>query len=514
MIKCGIQRRESLQDNGRQVSEMKYLLGIDVGTTGTKSLLFSEEGTLLGSAYRAYPTAMPGLELREQDPEDWWHAVVETVHEVCAEPEIGRHVAGISLSLQGGTMAPVDENFDPVRPAMVWSDKRCAAQKEAYLREVGEADTMYRKTGWKLGNGLNANQIRWMRDNEPENFARTKLFLSVPDYISLKMTGVAACDMSDAGINQLANIREFAYDPQLLAFAGITEEQLPKLVRSGEVIGHLTEQAAAELGLTTDCVLVGGAHDQYAVALGAGACNAGDILIGSGTAWVVTAIGDAPDFDSGFAQSVAASPGKWGTLRSLGTGGVCLEWWRKNLTVGPDHEPVSYAVINEEVARRRAAEDGLFFYPFSGRATQEKGFRKATFVGLDLSHDRFDMARAIMEGVAFQIVWMMEAFKTKPSKEGLKLAGGAAKSELWCQILADIANLPVRIPEVADLACVGAAVLAGAGCGVFASQEEGCRRLAVKERLIQPDFRRAEQYAVLRKEYQRYAEALGAAYQL
>ena len=168
---------------------------------------------------------------------------------------------------------PVGENGVAVRPAMVWSDKRCAAQKEAYLREVGDADTMYRKTGWKLGNGLNANQIRWMRDNEPENFARTKLFLSVPDYISLKMTGVAACDMSDAGINQLANIREFAYDPQLLAFAGVTEEQLPKLVRSGEVIGHLTEQAAAELGLTTDCVLVAGAHDQYAVALGADIVN-------------------------------------------------------------------------------------------------------------------------------------------------------------------------------------------------------------------------------------------------
>ena len=493
---------------------MKYLLGIDVGTTGTKSLLFSEEGMLMGSAYRSYPTDMPQLNRREQNPEDWWRAVVDTVREICTDSEICRNVAGISLSLQGGTMVAVDEHLEPVRPAMVWSDKRCADQKEAYLREVGEADTMYQKTGWKLGNGLNANQIRWMRDNEPENFARTKMFLSVPDYISLKMTGVAACDMSDAGINQLANIREFAYDPQLLAFVGITEAQLPKLVRSGEVIGHLTEKAAAELGLTTDCVLVGGAHDQYAVALGAGACNAGDILIGSGTAWVVTAIGDAPDFDSGFAQSVAASPGKWGTLRSLGSGGVCLEWWRKNLTVGENGELIPYEVINAEVAKRRAAEDGLFFYPFSGRSTQEKGFRKATFVGLDLSHDRFDMARAIMEGVAFQIVWMMEAFKTKPSKEGMKLAGGAARSELWCQILADIADLPVRIPEVADLACVGAAVLAGIGCGVFDSQEEGCRRLAVKERLIQPDPGRAEQYAALRKEYQRYAEALGTAYQL
>ena len=491
---------------------MKYLLGIDVGTTGTKSLLFSEEGTLMGSAYRAYPTDMPQLERREQNPEDWWRAVVETVREVCAEPEIGRHVAGISLSLQGGTMAPVDENVAPVRPAMVWSDKRCAAQKEAYLREVGEADTMYRKTGWKLGNGLNANQIRWMRDNEPENFARTKLFLSVPDYISLKMTGVAACDMSDAGINQLADIRTGKYDPQLLAYAGITEERLPKLLRSGEVIGHLTAEAAEELGLTTDCVLAAGAHDQYAVALGAGACKAGDILIGSGTAWVVTAIGDAPDFESGLAQSVAATPGMWGSLRSLGSGGVCLEWLRKNLTVGESGELLPYDVINREVAGRKAAENGLFFYPFTGRCTAQKGFSKGTFIGLDLSHDRFDMARAIMEGVAFQIIWMMEAFRTKPSSEGLKLAGGAARSEVWCQLVADISGLPVRIPEVADMACVGAAVLAGVGCGVFPSQEEGCRRLAVNERIVQPDPARAVKYKELLAQYKQCAEKLGAVY--
>ena len=491
---------------------MKYLLGIDIGTTGTKSLLFSEEGTLIGSAYRSYPTAMPGLDRREQDPEDWWRAVVETVREVCTEPDICRNVAGISLSLQGGTMAPVDENFYPVRPAMVWSDKRCDAQKEAYLREVGEAETMYRKTGWKLGDCRNACQIRWMRDNEPENFARTRMFLSVPDYISWRMTGIAACDLSDAGINQLADIRAGKYDPQLLAYAGIMEEQLPKLLRSGEVIGNLTAAAAEELGLTTDCILAAGAHDQYAVALGAGACKAGDILIGSGTAWVVTAISDEPDFESGLAQSVAASPGMWGSLRSLGSGGVCLEWWRKNLAVGESEELMPYDVINREVSQRKAAENGLFFFPFTGGCTAQKSFSKGTFVGLDLSHDRFDMARAIMEGVAFQIVWMMEAFRAKPSSEGLKLAGGASRSEVWCRLVADIAGIPVRIPEVADLACVGAAVLAGVGCGVFPSQEEGGRRLAVGERVVRPDPEASPRYRELLEQYKQCAERLGAVY--
>ena len=492
----------------------QYLLGIDVGTTGTKSLLFSSDGELLGHAYRGYEMRTPQVGYSEQNAEDWWEAVCQTVREVCADPQIGKAVAAISLSLQGGTMVAVDENMQPVRPAMVWNDARCGAQKEAYLQEVGEAESMYQKTGWRLGNGLLAMEIRWMKETEPELFEKTAMFLSVPDYISMKMTGIPAVDLSDAGINQLADIRSGGYDPEILKFAGITEDKLPKIVHSGDVIGHLTEEAAQAMGLSTDAVLVAGAHDQYAVALGAGATNAGDILIGSGTCWVVTAIGDEPAFETGLSPSVAAVPGKWGSLLSLSSGGVCLEWWRRNLTVAPDGSQIPYDVINEEVAKRKAAADGLFFYPFSGNAAPGRKFEKASFIGLDLSHDRFDIARAIMEGVAFQAIWMMESFKTKPSKEGLKLAGGASRSALWCQMVADIANLPVRIPEVADLACVGAAILAGTGCGIYPNVEEGYKCLAVRERVIQPDPRRAQMYAKLYAQYKEHAEVLGAVYGL
>ena len=493
---------------------MKYLLGIDVGTTGTKSLLFREDGQLLGHAYRPYPMHTPQVGWSEQNAEDWWNAVVETVREICTDPEVQKNVAGISLSLQGGTTVAVDKDFNQVRPAMVWNDHRCEEQMKAYIKEVGDPETMYRKTGWRLGKGLNANQIRWMKDNEPENFAKTAMFLSVPDYVSYKMTGIPAVDLSDGGNNQLINIRTGQYDPEILEFAGVTEDRLPNIVRSGDVIGNLTEEAAQALGLSTDTVLVAGAHDQYAVALGAGALKDGDILIGSGTCWVVTAIGDEPAFETGLAQSISAVPGKWGSLLSLSSGGVCLEWWRRNLTVAPDGSLLPFDVINEEVAKRKAAEDGLFFYPFSGNAAPGRKFSKASFIGLDLSHDRFDIARAIMEGVAFQALWMMESFKTKPSKEGLKLAGGASKSALWCQMVADIANLPVRIPEVADLACVGAAIMAGTGCGIYPNVEEGYKRLAVRERVIYPDPANAAKYAPLYEAYKAQAKLLGTVYGL
>ena len=481
----------------------QYLLGIDVGTTGTKALLFSADGELVGHAYRSYPLSTPQVGWSEQRAEDWWEAVVATVREICGGQDY--KVAAISLSLQGGTVVPVDENGSALRPAIVWNDGRGTAQKEAFLQEVGDDAYMYRTTGWHLGRNLPALEIRWIRDNEPDIFAKTRYFLSVPDYISMKMTGVPAVDLSDAGINQLCDIRRGTYDENILKFAGITEEKLAKIFRSGEKIGNLTPEAAQALGLTTDTVVVAGAHDQYAVALGAGATRPGDMLIGSGTCWVVTAICDEPDFTSGRSQSVAATPNTWGTLMSLSSGGVCLDWLRKQVSSGDE---MSYDAINQIVADRKAAEDGLFFYPFSGKSGTATNFQKASFIGLDLAHDRFDMARAVMEGVVFQILWMMEGFPQRPSEEGIILSGGASKSPVWAQLLADISGLPVRIPEVADLACVGAAIMAGVGCGLYANTEEGHRALSVKERIVQPDLEKTKKYTALSAKYRQKAENL------
>ena len=490
----------------------RYVLGIDVGTTGTKTLLFRQDGKLIAHAYQSYPMHTPAVGFSEQDASDWWQAVCTTVRRVCAQLADPGCVAAISLSVQGGTLIPVDDRGEPVSRAVVWNDIRCAAQKEAYLHEVGEAETMYQKTGWRLGNGLLPMQIRWMRENAPELFAKTARFLSVPDYISMKMTGIPAVDLSNVGINQLGDIRRGRYDEELLRFAGIAEDQLPAIVPSGTVIGSLTAEAAQALGLTTKTVLVSGAHDQYAVALGAGAVHDGDILIGSGTCWVVTAIGDAPSFETGLSQSVSAVPGKWGSLRSLSSGGVCLEWWRRNLTVLPDGSEISFDEINTQAASRKAAEEGLFFYPFAGYAPGG-GFKKASFLGVDLSHDRFHLARDVMEGVVFQVLLMMESFRTKPSEEGIILAGGGSKSPLWPQLLADISGLNVRIPEVADMACVGAAVLAGTGCGLFPDLQTGCRTLAVAEKVIMPDPARTAVYRPLYEQYKRCACALLKAYQ-
>lgn len=484
---------------------MKYLLGIDVGTTGTKTLLFSTDGKMLGRAYRSYPLSTPAVGLGEQNAEDWWNAIKDTVRELCESTEIAENVVAISLSTQGGTFVPTDENAKPLRPAIVWNDTRAVSQRMAFEEECGGDKTMYNTTGWHLGNILPALGIRWLSENEPEVFSKAKYFLSVPDYISMKMTGKPVVDISNAGINQLCNIKEQAYDKRILEFCGAEESRLGKISLSGELIGNLTENAAKELGLTTKTVLVSGAHDQYAVALGAGALKSGDILIGSGTCWVLTALSDSPDFESGLSQSVSAVPGLWGSVRSLSSGGICLDWLRNQISYGKE---LTYDEINEESAKRKAAEDGLFFFPFAGKSDNKERLKRASFVGLDLSHDRFDMALAVMEGVVFQILWMMEEFRAKPSEKGIILSGGASKSPLWAKLVADISGLPVRIPVIADLACVGAAIMAGAGSGIYNSVEDGYSHLAVEEKVIYPDAEKHKIYASLFEEYKERASAV------
>lgn len=494
----------------------KYVIGTDVGTTGTKSILFSEDGQLVAHAYVPYPMQTPAIGYCEQDAEDWWRAVVSTIHTVVKSAHVESEVAAISLSLQGGTLVAVDENCRPLRPAIVWSDKRCDEQRRAFSELFGER-YMYEKTGWSSSSGLNAMQIRWLMENEPGTYHDAAMFLSVPDFISLRMTGRAAVDISDAGINQLADIRAGGYDPAILDFCGITEKQLGEILPSGEPIGYLTEEALAECGLTGKVLLVAGAHDQYAGLTGAGVTETGDVLIGTGTAWVVTALTDRPNFESGFAQSVSAVPGRWGSLVSLSTGGVSLDWLRNNIAKGiDDSEKLPYDAINAFAEKAGAGAGGLMFFPYFTSAAYplKNPNAKAAFIGLDLMHDRYAMARAIMEGVALQTIWTLDAFNKAYGINHLKVSGGATKSPLWTKIIANAANMPVYIPKTPDMPCVGAAVLAGVGAGVFDSVQEGAKRLSVEEKVVEPDPEGAEQYAAILERYQKVAAALSELYNL
>lgn len=491
-----------------------YLLGIDVGTTGAKALLFSDHGEIIASAYRGYPLIAPGLGISEQKATDWTDAVVEIVREVCANPECAQNVRGISLSTQGGTIVPVDGRFAPLSNAIVWSDARCAGDKADFDAHLGEG-YIYRTCGWNLNRGLPAMELNRMRRERPELFAKAKYFLSVPDFVSAFLTGKPAVDLSNAGINHLCDIQNAKYDEKILDFIGVRESQLAKLVPSCHPIGRLTREAAEKLGLSEDVIVSSGAHDQYAVALGAGICASGDAVIGTGTAWVVTALRDEPDFESGFSQSVSATDGKWGTMLSISTGGVCLDWLRKNVLNASDGTPLDYATLNALAAERgEPGANGLRFYPyFTGAgAPISDNVCKATLLGLDLSHDRGHIVRAVMEGVTCQIVWALRAMETRQPMQRIFLAGGATKSDVWTNIIAEVAGQEIHVSEIADLACAGAAMMAGVGCGLFKNTEEAAKAIAPGGRVVKPDYGRVEKYKKVFEDYRNGACALRKLY--
>ncbi|HSK69800.1 MAG TPA: FGGY family carbohydrate kinase, partial [Candidatus Limnocylindria bacterium] len=403
----------------------------------------------------------------------------------------------------------------PLRRAIVWNDHRCHEESRKFAERFG-AGAMYQKSGWQLGHGLNALQIAWLRANEPDVFRNARYFLSVPDFISMKLTGRPAVDISNAGISQLTDIRKQAYDADILAFAGIGEERLAPIVSSGTAIGPLTREAADELGLHAGTLVTAGAHDQYAALLGAGITKPGEVLIGTGTAWVVTCLTDAPAFDSGFSQSVSAVPGSWGSLVSLSYGGVCKDWFRKSVMGGAGGRPLlAFDEIDKGAANRTAAADGLMFFPYFGAGAYPLDARasKGSVLGLDLSHDAFHLARAVMEGVSFHTVWILEHFRQYFDVTRISMSGGAAKSGIWPQITADILGSPIRLPATRDLSGLGAAILAGVGSGVFRDAGEGCARFgSAGETVVAPDGAAAAAYAGAFRVFKQRARELGAMY--
>lgn len=474
---------------------MDLLLGIDIGTTGTKSMVVDTCGRILSSAYKGYILHNDRPDWVEQEAEDWWEAVVYTVRECTENPDIRGSIRAISLSSQGGSMVPVDEAGIPVRRAISWMDKRGEEQR-ATLTSKKAGSYFYHTTGAALTSGGNLIQIQWMSDNEPELFHKTHKFLSTVDYINYKLTGKYVIDVTNAAMTQLMNIRRKAWDKEILDLLGITESKLPVLAKSGEVIGILGEAAAREVDLPANTQVVNGGHDQYCVALGAGATNGGDVVLSTGTAWVVLCVLDqlVLDVPDNFYAGSHVIDGKWGLLASLETGGVCLEWLKNNIAVGEEFE-----TMDAMAAKRSPGSDGLMFYPhFTGEEC------KATFTGMDLSHDRYHMARAIMEGVGFEIKWMLEAMNNKGVHVScIKMLGGATRSRLWPGIIADITGVPVKISEVKDMACIGAAILAGKGAGLFTSEEEGFCKLIQKETEILPDENNTRNYLLLFDKYKK-----------
>jgi xylulokinase len=494
---------------------MDLLLGLDVGTTATKALLFDLQGGVVASASYEYGLSTPQETWVEQDPEDLWRGVVETSRSVAAQARPGDRIVALAQSSQGGTTIPIGADGQPTYPAISWMDGR-AAEQAAQVRDEPGPDFIKGLTGWPVMDGLPLLHIRWLAQHDPKILAATRYFLFVNDYITHRLTGRLSMNPADASITQLMDISKATWDQRLLDIAGITESQISPLHPSGYAVGPLTAGASAATGLPQDVLVVNGAHDQYCAAVGAGVTRPGSMLLSCGTAWVLLAVPESLEvgLQTGMAVSCHAVEGRWGIMLAMGGVGTALEWLLENVWRGKEpglNRSGMYDAVNRAAAQSPAGVQGLRFFPLAGGHSATIGTNRGGFVGLSLAHTRGDMARAVMEGVAFELRWALaEISSAGVHVDELKMVGGAAESPIWPQIVADVTGLPVALPTLRQAASRGAAILAGVGAGVFADAEAGFAAFRGQETRLVPSVQHRALYDDAFRDYQELCELLAS----
>lgn len=480
-----------------------YFIGADVGTTGTKTIVTDPAGTVCGKGYREYELITGPGGTVEQNAADWWNAVVASVREALRGISDPEKVAALSLSTQGGSTLAVGRSFEPLTPAFTWMDARSAAESRAIADEKGEY--VYKTSGWRCDPCFDPPKMRWLAANEPELFRKADQFVSTVEFINHHLTGRNVTDPTNAAMRQLINVATADWDDTLIEIAGLSKNRLPECLPTGAPLGTLTEEAARQLGLPRSVKVYNGAHDQYCASLGSGAVVSGDLLLSTGTTWVILGITEEPLFTaSHISPGVHPIKGLYGNMASLNSAGSALKWFRQ--LTGED-----YAALDEIAAQRLYSAETILYYPYYAGS----GFPhhipevKACCIGMELMHDKYDLARALMEGVAFETRMALEEFAAHGADiRKLKLVGGAAKSRLWSQITCDITNCELQVPAEKDTCCIGAAMLAAVGCGYYPDLTSAARKMVRYTKTLLPDPKAASFYEMKFKRYRAGFEQL------
>ena len=465
---------------------MSYLLGIDVGTTGTKALLIAEDGGVVARSNHEYPLLTPRPTWAEQNPADWWEATIAGIRDVLAESRIApQEVVGIGLSGQMHGSVFLDERSEVIRPAILWCDQRTADQCRWITERAGER-TVIEETFNPVLTGFTAPKIVWLRQNEPEAYARVRKILLPKDYIRFMLTGEFATEVSDASGTSLLNIAKRRWSARMLAALDLTEDMLPAVYESPEVSGRISAEAAQATGLAAGTPVVGGGGDQAAGAVGNGIVRQGVVSVTTGTSGVVFAHMDEPRMDPQLRTHTFchAVPGKWHVMGVMLSAGGSLRWYRDALAQQEVAEAKQrgvdpYELLTEEAAQAPPGCEGLIFLPYltGERTPYPDPWARGVYFGLTLRHARPHLVRAILEGVSYGLRDSLEILREMglPISQ-VRASGGGARSALWRQIQADVFDAEMVTINVDEGPAFGVALLAGVGAGVFATVEEACDR--------------------------------------
>lgn len=462
---------------------MSVFLGIDIGTSGTKTIAINASGTVLSQAVANYPLFQPKPLWSEQNPDDWWQATLTTVRQVMLKANLKpADVKAIGLSGQMHGAVFLDQQSKVIRPAILWNDQRTAHECAEIEEAVGGRANLVSMVANPALTGFTAPKILWLRKNEPRNFEKTRKILLPKDEIRRRLTGEFATDVSDASGTLLLDVSRRQWSKELLQALDLGLDLLPRCYESPEVTGQLLPSAAEALGLTKECLVVGGAGDCPASAIGNGVVKTGTLSTSIGTSSVLLMHSDefAKDPDGRLHTICHSIPGKWLMMGVNLSGGGSLQWFRNELCK-TDYEAAAtnfYESLSRDAAAIDAGSNGLFWLPFlSGERTPHNDpDARACFIGLTLSHTRAHMTRSIMEGVAYNMRHTLEIMTDLgvPVNE-IRVSGGGSQSDLWRSIQASCFGRNVATINCDEGPAFGVALLAAAGSGAFASVEEACQ---------------------------------------
>lgn len=484
------------------------LLGIDVGTGGTRAVLLDDSGRVVGSATSEHaPISAPKTGWAEQHPHDWWRATCAATKE-CLERTGTRadEIAAIGLTGQMHGMVLLDAAGEVLRPAIIWCDQRTEEQCRAITARIGAARLIELTANPALTN-FTLTKIWWVQQHEPEIWSRVHTILLPKDYVRFKLTGARAIDVAEASGTLLFDVVNRRWSSEMMEASGIQADQLPKALESPEISGRISKDGARAAGLGEGTPVVAGAGDQAAGAVGIGIVRPGAVSATIGTSGVVFAATSAPTLDpKGRIHTFChAVPGRWHVMGVTQAAGYSLRWFRDQFCSGTSD---SYDQLTAEAAKTGPGADGLLWLPYlmGERTPHLDPDARGALVGLTAQHTRAHIVRAILEGVTFSLRDTLTIFEElKLPVQSMRVGGGGARSPLWRQIQADVYSMPVEILEAEEGAAYGAGLLAGVGAGAWKSVEEACDRTVRVAQRVAPDAASAatmnRRYAEYRKLY-------------
>jgi len=496
---------------------MSYLLGIDIGTSGTKTLLCDEVGRVLATATAEHDVSSPKPGWSEQDPDQWWTATCDATGQVLRKAGAdGKQVKGIGLSGQMHGLVLVDDadpqSVKPLRPALLWNDQRTVEQVAEIEAAAGGREALIQAVGNPGLTGFQAPKILWVRKHEPEVYEKARHILLPKDYIRYRLTGAYATEVGDASGTLLFDVRNRKWNTDICGKLDIDPAMLPDCFESHEVSGKLTDHAAGALGLAPGTPVVGGSGDQPAGAVGNGIVAPGIVSATLGTSGVVFAHSDEPAYDpQGRVHTMASAvSGKWCVFGCMLSAGGSFQWFRNTLgqaeiEAAKQKGVDPYELLIAEAEQAQPGSDGLIFLPYltGERCPYNDPSARGGWIGLTARHDRAALIRSVIEGVTFGMADALHIIRGMGvDVSTVRLSGGGARSGFWRQLQADVYNTRVAVTNAEEGPAYGVALLAGVGVGVWNSVPEACAAVIEETEHLQPDEHRAAFY---QKAHDRYA---------